>query len=74
MSWLIKGIVLKNGGIGLHRKLEPLFLGLILGEIVCGSLGTIIGIVLGIPTYGFWVGASPERVDCGSHIILSKVS
>ena len=55
MSWLIKGVVLKNGGIGLHRKLEPLFLGLILGEFVCGSLWTIIGIVLGIPTYGFWV-------------------
>ena len=74
MSWLIKGIVLKNGGIGLHRKLEPLFLGLILGEFVCGSLWTIIGIVLGIPTYGFWVWASPEQVDCGWHIILGRVS
>ena len=55
MSWVIKWVVLKHGGIGLHRKLQPFFLGLILGEFICGSLWTIIGIIAGIPTYGFWV-------------------
>lgn len=55
MSWVIKWAVLKHGGIGLHRKLQPFFLGLILGEFICGSLWTIIGIIAGIPTYGFWV-------------------
>ena len=54
-SWLIKWIVLRHGGIGAHRRVAPFFLGLILGEFTIGSLWTIIGIIVGIPTYGFWV-------------------
>ncbi len=55
MSWLIKLIILKYGGPMKYRKAAPFFLGLILGEFTVGSLWTIIGIVGGIPTYGFWV-------------------
>jgi hypothetical protein len=55
VSWLLKWIILRFGGLGAHRKATPFFLGLILGEFTMGSLWTIIGIVLGIPTYGFWV-------------------
>ncbi len=55
MSWLIKWILLRHGGIGMHRKAAPFFLGLILGEFTVGSIWTIIGIIAGIPTYGFWV-------------------
>jgi hypothetical protein len=55
LSWLIKWVVLKHGGIGVHRKAAPFFLGLILGEFTVGSLWTIFGILAKIPTYGFWV-------------------
>lgn len=55
MSWLIKLIILKYGGPVRYRKIAPFFLGLILGEFTVGSVWTIIGIVAGMPTYGFWV-------------------
>lgn len=55
MSWLIKWLILQYGGVVRHRKIAPFFLGLILGEFIVGSLWTILGIIAGIPTYGFWV-------------------
>ena len=55
VSWLVKWIILRHGGIGMHRRIAPFFLGLILGEFTVGSVWTIIGIIGGIPTYGFWV-------------------
>ncbi len=55
MSWLIKLIILKYGGPVRYRKIAPFFLGLILGEFTIGSAWTILGILAGIPTYGFWV-------------------
>ena len=55
MSWLIKWLILQYGGVVRHRKIAPFFLGLILGEFTVGSLWTILGIIAGIPTYGFWV-------------------
>ena len=55
MSWLIKLIILKYGGPVRYRKVAPFFLGLILGEFTVGSLWTILGIIAGVPTYGFWV-------------------
>jgi len=55
VSWLVKWIILHFGGLGAHRKATPFFLGLILGEFTVGSLWTIIGIIFGMPTYGFWV-------------------
>jgi len=55
ISWLIKLIILKYGGLKIHRQAIPFFLGLILGEFTAGSLWTIIGITFGIQTYGFWV-------------------
>jgi hypothetical protein len=52
-SWLIKKNVLKYGGVKMYRRTIPLFIGLILGEFVIGSLWSIIGVVLNIPTYAF---------------------
>jgi len=49
-------LLFRSGGLRLYRRAVPFFLGLILGEIAVGSLWTIIGIVLGIPTYDFWPG------------------
>jgi len=51
-----KFLTFRFGGLSLYRKSVPFFLGLILGEITVGSLWTIVGIVLGIPTYDFWPG------------------
>jgi hypothetical protein len=45
ISWTAKWIILKYGGIKLYRKAFPLFLGLVLGEFVIGSLWGIIGLL-----------------------------
>jgi len=51
-----KFFTLRFGGLKTYRRFLPFFFGLILGEITVGSLWSIIGIVLGIPTYDFWPG------------------
>ena len=51
-----KFLSLKFGGLASYRKWLPFFLGLILGEIAVGSLWTILGVILGVPTYDFWPG------------------
>jgi hypothetical protein len=53
LSWLIKKNVLKYGGVRLYRQTIPLFIGLILGEFVIGSVWSLIGVILNIPTYAF---------------------
>ena len=55
VSWLLKLLILKFGGLKMHQKAIPFFLGLILGEFIAGSIWTLIGITFGIQTYGFWV-------------------
>ena len=54
ISWLVKWIILKYGGLKTHRRVIPFFLGLILGEFTMGSIWNIVGIVLDIPIYHFW--------------------
>ena len=54
IAWTIKLLLLRYGGLRLYRQAVPLFLGLILGECVMGSLWTIIGILLNMQTYAFW--------------------
>lgn len=51
-----KFMSLRFGGLKTYRRALPFFLGLMLGEIAIGSLWTIVGIALGIPTYDFWPG------------------
>ena len=53
LSWLLKTVILKYGGIRKYRSALPFFIGLILGEFVIGSLWSIIGIVAGTSTYAF---------------------
>jgi hypothetical protein len=53
-SWLIKWILLKHGSIKAYRNATPFFLGLILGEYAIGGFWNILGIALGIRTYGFF--------------------
>ncbi len=42
ISWLLKVIILKAGGMKLHRRSIPFFLGLILGDYVIGSIWAIL--------------------------------
>ncbi len=55
IAWVIKLFLLRYGGLRLYRQSLPFFFGLILGEFIVGSLWTLVGIILGIPSYGFWV-------------------
>ena len=42
ISWLVKSLLLRYGGIHLYRRALPFFLGLILGDFCNGGLYTII--------------------------------
>ena len=42
VGWLLKWLVLKYGGIRLHRKAVPFFLGIVLGEFVIGSFWSLL--------------------------------
>lgn len=53
LSSIIKWVVLRHGGLKAHRKAIPLFMGLILGEFVVGSIWSILGIIVGQPMYRF---------------------
>jgi hypothetical protein len=55
ISWLIKYILLKQGGMGMHRKAIPFFLGLILGDYVIGSIWAIVGPIMGIVNYKIFI-------------------
>lgn len=53
LGWFLKITILTYGGVKRYRHALPFFIGLILGEFVIGSLWSITGIILGIPTYAF---------------------
>jgi len=55
IAWCIKGIVLKYGGLKVHQKVTPFFMGLMLGEFVVGSFLSVLGTALGVRVYSFWV-------------------
>ena len=55
ISWLIKFILLRFGGLGTHRRAIPFFLGLILGDYVIGSLWAIAGPLMGIRNYKIFI-------------------
>lgn len=53
VGWLLKWLVLKYGGIRLHRKAIPFFLGIILGEFIIGSFWSLLAVGLDQPMYRF---------------------
>ncbi len=55
VSWLIKYILIKQGGLRTHRKTAPFFLGLILGDYVVGSIWAILGPVFGFRNYKIFI-------------------
>ncbi len=55
IAWLAKFCIIRYGGIGLHRRAVPFFLGLILGDYTMGALWAIAGPIMGIPTYKIYI-------------------
>ncbi|MFQ6041584.1 MAG: DUF6785 family protein [Candidatus Poribacteria bacterium] len=54
ISWLIKRLLLKYGGIAAYRRAIPLFFGLILGEFFIGGIWNIYGVLSHRYIYTFW--------------------
>jgi hypothetical protein len=54
-SWAAKAILLRYGGLKAHQQAVPFFLGLILGEFIIGSFWSLFCVILGHPTYTFWI-------------------
>lgn len=48
VSWLIKSLLLRYGGLKAYRRALPFFLGLILGEFVAGFARTMLDMVFGL--------------------------
>ena len=48
VTWIIKGFLLRYGGLRAYRRALPLFLGLILGEFSAGFLRTLIDLAFGL--------------------------
>ncbi|MFC1716219.1 DUF6784 domain-containing protein [Candidatus Poribacteria bacterium] len=55
ICWVAKWTIIKCGSLKSHRQAVPFFIGLILGEFTMGSVWSIIGLILNIPTYKIWV-------------------
>jgi hypothetical protein len=55
LTWIAKSIILKVGGIRLHRQAIPFFLGLILGDYVVGSIWAIVAPLIGKPIYSIFI-------------------
>ena len=48
IAWIIKGVILKYGGLTLFNRLKPFFLGLILGEAVVAGTWVLIDYFAGM--------------------------
>lgn len=55
VSWLIKLLLVRFGGMRAHSRAVPLFLGLILGDYVMGSIWAIYGPVNGLQVYKVFI-------------------
>jgi len=54
ISWLVKRTLLHYGGLKTYQHSAPLFLGLILGQFVIGSLWSIVGVITNIQVRAFF--------------------
>lgn len=54
VSWMVKSLILRHGGIKLYRRSIPFFLGLILGDFSVGGSFNIYGVLTHTHTYTFW--------------------
>lgn len=54
ISWGIKNLILRFGGIRLYHRVLPLFLGLILGEFIVGGTWVVVRLIWGVSVYSFY--------------------
>jgi hypothetical protein len=54
IAWILKTLIVKYGGHKTYQAATPIFLGLIVGQFVVGSILNIVSIILHIPSYMFW--------------------
>jgi hypothetical protein len=54
LSWLIKYILLRSGGLRIYRRGVPFFLGLMLGQFISGGVWSLVGIIVDRPVYSFF--------------------
>lgn len=50
IAWFVKLLILRYGGLRFYRRAMPFFLGLVLGDYVCGATWSLIGVIWHIPT------------------------
>lgn len=55
LSWMIKSIIIRYGGMKLHNTFVPFFLGLILGDFFIGSVWAIVGPLIGTQCYRVFI-------------------
>ncbi len=54
IGWAVKLVITRYGGLRVYRQVVPLFLGLILGEMLVGGFWTLYGLFLRVQCYDFW--------------------
>jgi hypothetical protein len=54
IGWCAKALITRYGGAISYRKAMPVFVGMVLGEFVVGSLWGIWGALFSTPVYQFW--------------------
>lgn len=55
VSWLVKLLIVRYGGMKLHNRAVPFFLGLILGDFCIGSIWAIVAPLIDQPTYRIFI-------------------
>lgn len=55
IAWLLKGLILRYGGMRTHTRAIVFFCGVILGEFVVGSFWSSLSVLLEKPMYNFWI-------------------
>jgi hypothetical protein len=55
VAWIIKLFIVRYLGMNAHKKAIPFFLGLILGDYTVGAVWSLIGLLLGMPTYKIYI-------------------
>jgi hypothetical protein len=55
IAWLAKAVLVRFGGMRAYNAAIPLFLGLVLGDYIAGSLWALVGPVLHITTYKIYI-------------------
>jgi hypothetical protein len=51
LGWLSKRVLFSAGGLGSYRRALPIFLGMVFGQFIAGSLWSLVGVITGRNMY-----------------------